>query len=173
VGEIQVRGPSQLLGYAREGRLQGAGLTDDGFFATGDLASLRPDGRLRITGRKKDVIMRGWKGIDPAEVELALARHPAVVEVCVVGVRDPIMGERVAAAIVTSDDSVDADALCGYLDSEGVPKHKWPEHVVPFAGDLPRTGTRKVARARVKEIVEARVAEAAGVAAAPQEAARG
>jgi cyclohexanecarboxylate-CoA ligase len=158
VGEIQVRGPSLLLGYARAGRLERPPLERGGYFATGDLAARRPDGRLKITGRKKDVIMRGGKGIDPVEVELALARHPAVDQVCVVGVPDPVMGERVAAAFVGAGGStVEPDDLRAYLEREGIARHKHPEHLLPIE-ELPRTGTGKVARAEVKELVEGLVA---------------
>ena len=102
VGAAQVRGPSMFVGYAREGRPQPPGLTADGFLPTGDLVRLNPEGTITILGREKQIIIRGGRNIDVNEVEAAVARIPSVAQVCVVPLPDEMLGERVAALVVSA-----------------------------------------------------------------------
>ncbi|MFL6023403.1 MAG: class I adenylate-forming enzyme family protein, partial [Marmoricola sp.] len=102
VGAAQVRGPSLFVGYARDGRSQAPALTPEGFLATGDLVRLNDDGTITVLGREKQIIIRGGRNIDINEVESALARIPDIAQLCVVPVPDELLGERVAALVVTT-----------------------------------------------------------------------
>jgi cyclohexanecarboxylate-CoA ligase len=151
-GRAEVRGPSLFLGYARSGKVEPAGLTRDGFFPTGDLMVVGEDGTISIMGREKDVIIRGGRNIDITEVERAVASHPRVSQVCVVPVPDEILGERVAALVVTCDDAtMELDEVTGHLRDLGLSKTKWPEYV--FAVDeLPQTKVGKISRAGARDL---------------------
>jgi long-chain acyl-CoA synthetase len=112
VGEIIVRGPTVMLGYVAETH---ASIDEYGFFHTGDLGRLDDDGYLYITGRSKDVIIRGGENIAARHVEEKIARHPAVREVAVIGLPHNDLGEEVSAAVVLSDQSVTAHALAEFI----------------------------------------------------------
>lgn len=143
-GRVQVSGPSLFTGYARTGRAQLPDLTPDGYLPTGDLGRLGADGFLEVSGREKQVIIRGGRNIDVNEVEAALADLPQVAQVCVVPVPDELLGERVAALLV-SVEPLDLAGVQRGLEAAGFPKAKWPEfvHVVD---DLPQNRVGKLNR---------------------------
>jgi acyl-CoA synthetase (AMP-forming)/AMP-acid ligase II len=145
VGKAQVRGPSLFTGYARHGTPTPPELTPDGYFPTGDLARINDDGTINIMGREKQIIIRGGRNIDVNEVEAAVASVPGVVQVCVVPVPDPLLGERAAALVVSKGSSVDLDAVRAHLTRTGVPKHQWPELVFAVR-DLPQNRVGKLSR---------------------------
>jgi non-ribosomal peptide synthetase component E (peptide arylation enzyme) len=152
-GRAQVRGPSLFLGYARDGATEPPLLTTDGFFVTGDLMAVRPDGTVVVRGREKDIIIRGGRNIDIAEVEGAVASHPAVDQACVVPVPDELLGERVAVLVVTELGSFDVADVQRHLAERGLTKGKWPEYVwrVPAlpqnrVGKLSRVDAARLAR---------------------------
>jgi acyl-CoA synthetase (AMP-forming)/AMP-acid ligase II len=145
VGAAQVRGPSLFVGYARDGKPQPPELTADGFLPTGDLVRLNPDGTITILGRQKQIIIRGGRNIDINEVEAALARIPAVAQVCVVPVPDEMLGERVAALVVSTGAALTLSDISGHLEAEGFPKAKWPEFVLAVP-DLPQNRVGKLSR---------------------------
>jgi non-ribosomal peptide synthetase component E (peptide arylation enzyme) len=151
VGRAQVRGPSLFLGYARDGATEPPQLTPDGFFATGDLMAVRPDGTVAVHGREKDIIIRGGRNIDIAEVEGAVASHPDVEQACVVPVPDELLGERVAVLVVTELESFDLDTVQRHLADCGLSKGKWPEYVwrVPT---LPQNRVGKLSRAEAAQL---------------------
>ncbi|WP_158845667.1 class I adenylate-forming enzyme family protein [Saccharothrix deserti] len=152
VGRAQVRGPSLFLGYARSGAVEPAEVTPDGFFPTGDLVVVHGNGTITIMGREKDVIIRGGRNIDITEVERAVASCPRVDLACVVPVPDELLGERVAALVVTADDRPMAlDELVGHLRSAGLAKTKWPEFVFAVP-DVPKTKVGKVSRAAARDM---------------------
>ncbi len=131
-GQAGVRGPSLFLGYA-EGL--GAGqerLTPDGFYLTGDEIVRDEQGFVRVVGRIKDQIIRGGFNIDPAEVEAALLRHPAIAEVAVVAVPERKLGEQACAVcrLRPGQGSVDLPAVLEHMAAQGVSRKKWPEHLV-------------------------------------------
>ncbi len=131
-GQAGVRGPSLFLGYAQG---MGAGqehMTPDGFYLTGDEIVRDEVGFVRVVGRIKDQIIRGGFNIDPAEVEAALLRHPAVAEVAVVAVPERKLGEQACAVcrLRTDDGSIDLPALLDHLSQQGLSRKKWPEHLV-------------------------------------------
>jgi acyl-CoA synthetase (AMP-forming)/AMP-acid ligase II len=150
-GRAQVRGPSLFLGYARDGAGAPPELTPDGFFPTGDLLAVLPDGTVTIRGREKDIIIRGGRNIDIAEVEGAIAGHPAVEQACVVPVPDGLLGERVAVLVVTELEPFDLETVQRHLSDRGLSKGKWPEYVwrVPA---LPQNRVGKLSRADAARI---------------------
>ena len=118
-GELWVRGPEMFAGYADVQQTNEA-IAAGGWFRTGDLATVDAQGWLRIVGRLKEVIIRGGENISASEVEAALEAHPAVRQAVVVGYPDPLMGERVAAYVVTTE-PFDL-AAC----RRGLPEGAWP-----------------------------------------------
>ncbi|HSV41658.1 MAG TPA: class I adenylate-forming enzyme family protein [Nocardioidaceae bacterium] len=145
IGAAQVRGPSLFVGYARDGQPQPPELTADGFLPTGDLARLNADGTINILGREKQIIIRGGRNIDINEVEAAVAKIPAVAQVCVVPVPDELLGERAAALVVSTDPALTLEDVTGFLDEHGFPKAKWPEFVF-VVPDLPQNRVGKLSR---------------------------
>lgn len=146
VGEIIARGPTIMLGYVKEAE---PSVDEDGYFHTGDLGRLDEDGYLYITGRSKDVIIRGGENIAARHVEETLSQHPAVREVAVVALDHPDLGEEVGAAVVVTDDEVDAEVLAGFLKSRlayfEVPSRWWLS-----TEDLPTTAWNKPDKPRLR-----------------------
>jgi malonyl-CoA/methylmalonyl-CoA synthetase len=141
VGELLVRGPSLCRGYwERPGASAGAG---DGWFATGDLASI-DDGYFTIRGRRTELIITGGHNVYPAEVEAVLVRHPSVSEVAVIGVSSAEWGETVVACVVGADGDPDLGALARWAESELAP-YKCPREYRVMAA-LPRNAMGKVVR---------------------------
>ncbi|MEO3787529.1 AMP-binding protein [Actinocorallia sp. B10E7] len=141
-GHIVAAGPEMFLGYLDPVLNEGA-FTAEGLFRTGDLGVLDADGRLRITGRAKDIIVRGGENISAMEVEEALRKHPSISDVAVVGVPDPVMGQRACAYLVTGDALLGPEELRAFLTGTGLAIQKSPEHVVRV-DELPRTPAGKV-----------------------------
>jgi len=127
-GELHVRGPEVCVGYLDPGDTAEA-FDRDGWFRTGDLASIDRDGWLTIVGRLKDVIIRGGENISTAEVEHELEAHPDVRQAVVVGDPDPLMGERIAAFIVGAPD-FDVETALAWFSARGVARFKTPERVI-------------------------------------------
>ncbi|KAA9151012.1 long-chain fatty acid--CoA ligase [Amycolatopsis acidicola] len=150
-GRAQVRGPSLFEGYARDGAVVPPELTQDGFLPTGDLIEVRPDGPVSVKGREKEMIIRGGRNIDIAEVESAVGRHPRVDQVCVVAIPDELLGERVAALVVTPSESLDLAELRAHLTREGLMKGKWPEYVFRVEA-LPQNRVGKLSRRDAAEL---------------------
>jgi cyclohexanecarboxylate-CoA ligase len=151
IGRAQVRGPSLFLGYADHGRLKPPELTADGFFETGDLLARYPDGTIEVSGRIKDVIIRGGRNISIAEVETALLGDRRITDACVTAVPDELLGERVAALVVSTDPELTLASVCAALEERGVAKIKWPEYLVAV-DTLPRTHVGKVSRQLAREL---------------------
>ena len=127
-GELRVRGPEVCVGYLDRAHNDGA-FDADGWFRTGDLATLDAEGWLTIVGRLKDVIIRGGENISTAEVEHELEAHPDVRQAVVVGCPDPLMGERVAAFVVGAP-TFDVESARAWFSSRGVARFKTPERVI-------------------------------------------
>jgi cyclohexanecarboxylate-CoA ligase len=150
-GRLQVRGPFLFVGYAERLDMTRAGFDGD-WFDTGDLAVIDEDGYLSITGRTKDVIIRGGENIPVAYVENVLYEHPHVVAVAVVGVPDPRLQERACACVVLDDGAeLTFDQLKEFLATKGVAKQYWPEslQVLP---ELPRTASGKIQKFRLRDL---------------------
>jgi cyclohexanecarboxylate-CoA ligase len=160
-GEIVLTGPELFLGYLREEDNQGS-FTDDGWFRTGDLGSVDDDGYLTIQGRNKDIILRGGENISASEVEGLLFEHPAITEVAIVAMPDPVLTERACAFVVLRPDTrLTIEDVAAYLEDLGVAKQKIPERL-EVVGELPKTLSGKVQKFRLRdEIRERLVAERA------------
>lgn len=153
VGKLWIRSASQCVDYFPRHDLYEAALDDEGWFDTGDLAEIRPDGNLRIAGRVKDMIIRGGENIPVLEVENALSAHPDVADVAVVGIPDERLGERACAVVVpTSAGGFDLEALRAHLDNLGMARQYWPESV-RLVTTLPRTTTGKVQKNELREAI--------------------
>ena len=150
-GELAMRGPGVFVGYHGQASLYESLLTPDGFFRTGDLARIDGDGYLRITGRVKDLIVRGGVNISPVPLEDALAGCPGVRAVAVVGYPDERLGERICAVVETAGDApADPAALTGFLREHGLSKHYWPE-LVRKVDEFPRTAAGKIRKIEVRD----------------------
>lgn len=157
-GRAQVRGPSLYAGYARSGTVGAPDLTADGYLTTGDLMSIDAEGRVSVRGREKDIIIRGGRNIDIHEVESAVARHPAIDQVCVVPIPDEVLGERVAVLLVTPQREFGMEALQEHLRDAGLAKNKWPEHVFVVDG-LPQNRVGKLSRPDATRLARSLAAE--------------
>lgn len=143
IGELQVRGPTLFSGYLSSGGGPVGQLTEDGWFATGDVAVVGPDGWHRIVGRAStDLIKSGGYRIGAGEVEDALLAHPAVVEAAVVGTPHADLGEQVTAYVVA--DGVDGQQLIDFVAGQ-LSVHKRPRQV-HLVDQLPRNAMGKVTK---------------------------
>jgi acyl-CoA synthetase (AMP-forming)/AMP-acid ligase II len=147
-GELLVLGPELFAGYLDERETREA-FTPEGWFRTGDLATIDADGWLTITGRLKDVIIRGGENIATGEVESVLEAHPAVSHAVAVGYPDDLMGERVCAFVVATE-PFDLDACRAWFAQQGVAKFKTPERVVQV-DTLPLLVTGKPDRVELRK----------------------
>jgi acyl-CoA synthetase (AMP-forming)/AMP-acid ligase II len=153
IGEYQCRGPNMFMGYYGQDDATAQALTEDGYYRTGDLMVLSPEGYVSWTGRTKDIIRRGGLQIDPIEIEGMLSRHPQIATVAVVGQPDMRLGERaVIVAVPEAGERAELQELCAYLQREGLPKQSLPERLV-YVDDLPRTGVGKVHRVQVRKMI--------------------
>jgi len=154
VGELLARGPELFLGYL-DPALNTGSFTPDGYFRTGDLASIDERGAITIRGRKKDIIVRGGENISAKEIEDALFQHPDIEEVAVVAAPHPVLGEQVCACVVARDGrEVTVESVVAFLARFRMAKQKLPERV-ELLTELPKTASGKVQkyvlRDRVKE----------------------
>jgi malonyl-CoA/methylmalonyl-CoA synthetase len=144
IGNVQVKGPNVFPGYWRMPERNKEEFTPDGFFRTGDMGSLSPDGYLTIVGRSKDLIITGGYNVYPKEIELAIDELPGVEESAVIGIPHPDFGEAVTAIVVPHGEHMPPSegeiiaALKGKLANFKVPKR------VHFVDDLPRNAMGKV-----------------------------
>ena len=155
-GEVTWRTPTKSFGYLNDDERTGAMFRGDGWFHSGDLGSLDKDGYLSITGRSKDLIIRGGQNISPLEIEQIVARHEAVSEVAVVGIPDPVFGERTCACVVLRPGAtgLDLDELTAYMRAQEIAPYKLPERLEIFA-ELPRTAGGKQSKVTLRsEVVE-------------------
>lgn len=150
-GHLKVRGASQMIGYVKRPGLTQAATDQNGWFDTGDVAHLDELGNLRISGRAKDIIVRGGENVPVVEIETLLYCHPFVDEVAIVGYPDERLGERACAVVVPVPGTMPTLAdLTAYLDAEGVSKTYWPERL-ELRSELPRTLSGKVQKFRLRK----------------------
>ena len=151
-GELVMRGPGVFLGYAGQDELYRSSLTPDGFFRTGDLAQIDEQGYVRITGRLKDLIIRGGVNISPIPIEDALDRHDDVESVAVIGFPDARLGERICAVIRHRGDEPNQEELLSFCREQGLPKRYCPE-VIRFVSEMPRTASGKIRKADLRKLI--------------------
>jgi len=153
-GELQVRGCANFVGYLRRPTLYQT--DEDGWFDTGDIARMDVDGYIRISGRTKDIIIRGGENIPVVEIEGLLYGHPKVKEVAIVGIPDERLGERACAVVVPhSGVRLSLNELASFLNDKKVSKHYFPEKLVTM-DSLPRTPSGKIQKFALREDVRAR-----------------
>lgn len=142
-GEVLVRGPEVMLGYTRwEDTIEA--FDGEGYFRTGDLAYMSSQGFLTISGRKKDLIIRGGENISAKEIEDVLHALPGIAEAAVVAMPHARLGEGVCAYVVPAPQaSVDAASVAAAMAGSGLARQKWPDRV-EVVGELPRTASGKV-----------------------------
>ena len=149
-GEIRLKGPQCCLGHVDQA-LDAEAFDEDGWFRTGDLVEIDDDGRIRITGRLKDVIIRNAENISALEVEDVLLRHPDVLDVAVIGLPDERTGERLCAVVVpVGEAKLDVAGLGEHCVAAGLSRHKCPEQV-EIVDALARNPMGKVLKQRYKD----------------------
>jgi cyclohexanecarboxylate-CoA ligase len=167
-GRLQVRGPSIILGYYDQPEHTTAAQTQDGWFETGDLGKRTPDGGLRITGRSKDIIVRGGQNVPVVEIENALAPHSGVEELVIVAYPDTRLGERGCAVVVPRPDATPTlEDIKVHLADAGVAKQFWPERL-EVVDAMPRTPAGKIQKYILRQWVAQRLAESTSETTAQQ-----
>ncbi|MFF1556106.1 class I adenylate-forming enzyme family protein [Streptomyces sp. NPDC058279] len=150
IGEIISRGPMTPLCYVGAPDLDARYRTPDGWVRTGDLGYLDADSVLHVVGRLKDIVIRGGANISPAEVERELRTHPRVRDVVCVGVPDRLMGERLAACVVTrGPQALGPTSLGDHLTARGLERFKHPERLL-VVEEIPLTAAGKPDRAALR-----------------------
>jgi long-chain acyl-CoA synthetase len=152
LGEIVIRGHNVFAGYLNNAEATEQALVD-GWFRSGDLGTKDENGFITIVDRKKDLVIRGGFNVYPREVEEALARHPAVVQVAVIGVPDPVHGEEICAVVVPDPGGVTAEELIEW-SKEKLGRHKYPRQV-RFVEVLPLGPSHKVLKRELRKTYSA------------------
>lgn len=157
-GEILVKGPAMMMGYGKEEQTRQA-IDERGYFYTGDIGHITPEGAIVITDRKKDIIIRGGENISAREIEDVLHQHPMILEAVVVAMSHKRLGEGVCVYCVMRDSSViDLPQLQVFLEQSGLAKQKWPQRI-EFCDSLEKTASGKVRkdvlRRKVTALIEA------------------
>jgi long-chain acyl-CoA synthetase len=148
-GEIAIRGHNVMKGYWRRPDATAEAIDADGWFKSGDVATVDEDGYFFIVDRKKDMIIRGGYNVYPREIEEVLYGHPAVLEAAVLGVPHDELGEEVAAAVVLNEGAeASADEIREYCKGE-VAAYKYPRHVW-FLDELPKGPTDKILKREIE-----------------------
>jgi acyl-CoA synthetase (AMP-forming)/AMP-acid ligase II len=149
IGELHVRGCSLFSGYLRNPDASRAAFTADGWFRTGDLASMDEAGNVLLRGRTKELINRGGVKFNPIDMEIAIAGHPAVAQVAIAPIPDDILGERASCFVVLKNGaSLGFDELKAFLTERQFAKFTWPEQLA-IVPEMPVTPTRKVMKAEL------------------------
>ncbi len=148
-GELCTRGYLVMKGYDQEPEATARAVDKDGWLHTGDLATMRPDGYFRVTGRAKDMIIRGGENIYPREVEEFLYTHPKVADVQIVGLPDEKLGETVAAWIRLKEPATE-DEIRDFCRGK-IAHFKIPQHI-RFVDSFPMTVTGKIQKFKIREV---------------------
>ena len=148
-GEIVIRGHNVMKGYWNREDATAESISDDGWFKTGDMATIDEDGYFFIVDRKKDLIIRGGYNVYPREIEEVIYEHPAVRECAVIGVPHDDLGEEVGAAVALKDgEDVSADDLRAHV-KEQVAAYKYPRSIW-FVDELPKGPTGKILKREIE-----------------------
>ncbi len=149
-GEFVVRGYNIMKGYYKMPEATASAIDKDGWLHTGDLACREPDGNFRITGRLKDMIIRGGENIYPKEIEEFIYTHPKVKDVQVIGVPDAALGEAVMACVVLKDGvSMEEEEVRAFVRAS-MAKHKVPRYV-RFVDGFPMNAAGKILKYKMRE----------------------
>ncbi len=153
-GELWVQGPQVMKGYWQNEEATREALTADGWFKTGDYATIDNEGFVRIVDRKKDMILVSGFNVFPSEVEEVVNAHPKVMECAAIGVPREKTGEAVKLFVVKRDASLTAAEVEAYC-RENLTAYKVPHEIV-FATDLPKSNVGKILRRELRELEEAK-----------------
>ena len=147
-GEITIRGPHVMKGYYKNPQATAESFTPDGWLRTGDLGHRDADGFFFVTGRIKELIIKGGENIAPREIDEALLKHPAVLDAAAVGIPDPHYGQEILACVVLREGmACDEAELRGYCEQQ-LGRYKTPKQF-RFVADLPRGPSGKVQRRKL------------------------
>ena len=149
-GELCVQGPQVMSGYWKISNEKNKYFTDDGFFMTGDIATMNDDGYLKIVDRKKDMIISSGYNVYPNELEDYLTTHPDILEAGVIGVDDKNRGEYIKAFVVTKNVSLSSSDVIAFCKN-GLTEYKVPKRIV-FIKELPKTNVGKILRRKLREL---------------------
>jgi long-chain acyl-CoA synthetase len=150
-GEVTLRGPQVMRGYYKDPQATAATFTQDGWLRTGDLGHRDSDGFFYITGRIKELIIKGGENIAPREIDEALLRHPAVLDAAAVGIPDRHYGQDIMACIVLREGAVVDEATLRSFCETQLGRFKTPR-VLRFVNDLPRGPSGKVQRLKLRDL---------------------
>jgi long-chain acyl-CoA synthetase len=148
-GEICAKGPQVMSGYWNRPDETAKVMTADGYFRTGDIGVMTPDGYSKIVDRKKDMILVSGFNVYPNEIEEVIASHPGVLECAVIGVPDTRSGEAVKAFIVKKDPNVTAEDIIQFCGTQ-LTNYKVPKQI-EFRTDLPKTNVGKILRRELRD----------------------
>jgi long-chain acyl-CoA synthetase len=148
-GEICAKGPQVMAGYWNRPEETAQVMTADGYFRTGDIGVMSPDGYIKIVDRKKDMILVSGFNVYPNEVEEVIAGHPGVLETAVIGVPDARSGEAVKAFVVKKDPGLTAEELIKYCGTQ-LTNYKVPK-LIEFRTELPKTNVGKILRRALRD----------------------
>jgi acyl-CoA synthetase (AMP-forming)/AMP-acid ligase II len=152
-GNILVRGPNRFLGYYGAPQLNHESISSDGYFRTGDIGCVDPDGYMTFVSRSKDIIRRGGVTITPSDIETVLRTHPRIADVSVIALPDPRFGERPCACVITRDSQdLTLAEITQFLESVEFARYQWPE-VVQRCESFPRTPSLKVKKNELRELI--------------------
>ncbi|GAU83647.1 AMP-binding protein [Bosea sp. BIWAKO-01] len=154
-GEVCIRGPQVMRGYWQRPDETAKVMTPDGYFRSGDIGVLLPDGQIKIVDRMKDMVLVSGFNVYPNEVEDVLAGHPGVLESAVIGLPDEHSGEAVTAFVVKRDASLTAEELRSFC-KDNLTGYKVPKQII-FRDSLPKTNVGKVLRRALREEITAKV----------------
>ncbi len=157
-GEVLWRSPTKSHGYLNEPERTDQAWVGEGWYRSGDLGTLDEEGYLRIVGRVKDLIIRGGQNVSPRELEDLIVAVPGIRDVAVIGVPDPILGERICACVVSDPGAnVTLEQVVDSLRSAEVATFKLPERLEIF-DDLPQSTGGKVSKPTLRALVDERTA---------------
>ena len=159
-GEEASRGPNVFMGYFDEPELTARALDEEGWYYSGDLCCMDESGYIKITGRKKDIIVRGGENISSREVEDILLQHPKIHDACVVAMPDERLGERSCAYVVLKapHHSLSLEEVVAFFSRKRVAKYKYPEHIVVIE-KLPRTASGKIQKFLLRKDIMRRLTQ--------------
>ncbi|QEP84235.1 medium-chain fatty-acid--CoA ligase [Escherichia coli] len=159
-GEEASRGPNVFMGYFDEPELTARALDEEGWYYSGDLCRMDEAGYIKITGRKKDIIVRGGENISSREVEDILLQHPKIHDACVVAMPDERLGGRSCAYVVLKapHHSLSLEEVVAFFSRKRVAKYKYPEHIVVIE-KLPRTASGKIQKFLLRKDIMRRLTQ--------------
>ncbi|NPE84084.1 medium-chain fatty-acid--CoA ligase [Escherichia coli] len=159
-GEEASRGPNVFMGYFDEPELTARALDEEGWYYSGDLCRMDEAGYIKITGRKKDIIVRGGENISSREVEDILLQHPKIHDACVVAMSDERLGERSCAYVVLKapHHSLSLEEVVAFFSRKRVAKYKYPEHIVVIE-KLPQTTSGKIQKFLLRKDIMRRLTQ--------------